>query len=62
MFFVVNKEKLYAYIVSVFTVVMLLVMASVLMPNNNTVETSANIQRNVIMKETNNENINIVNN
>ena len=51
MFFVINKEKLYAYVVSIITVVMLFVVAGMIAPKNNTVETSANIQeQNLIQK------------
>ena len=45
MFLVINKEKLLAYIVSIVTVVMLFVMAGIITPKGNTVETSANIQK-----------------
>ena len=41
MFLVLNKEKIYAYIVSIITVVMLFCMANVINKNNNTVETSS---------------------
>lgn len=47
MFYVINKEKVTAYIVSVFTVVFLFVMAGVLNPKDNTVETSAEAQNEV---------------
>lgn len=53
MFFVINKDKLFAYVVSVVTVVMLFMMAGIFMPNNNTIETSSNIQKNEL-KESNN--------
>ena len=45
MFFVINKEKLTAYAVSVVTVAVLFVMAGVLMPKTNTIETSAGVQK-----------------
>ena len=45
MFFVINKEKLSAYIVSIATVLVLFVMAGVVMPTGNTIETSSNIQK-----------------
>lgn len=60
MFFVVNKEKLYAYIVSIVTVAMLFAMAGILVPNN-TVETSANIQNNIAIENSNKDNSNISN-
>ena len=45
MFFIINKEKLTAYLVSVCTVIILFVMAGVIMPKNNTIETSATVQK-----------------
>ena len=56
MFYVINKEKLTAYAVSVFTVIILFVMAGVITPKNNAVETSAETQNDASI------NINIVNN
>lgn len=47
MFYVINKEKVTAYIVSVFTVVFLFVMAGVLNPKDNVVETSVEAQNEV---------------
>ena len=44
MFFVINKEKIYAYIVSIITVAMLFVMAGVLTPKEDAAPTSANVQ------------------
>ena len=58
MFFVVNREKLYAYIVSIATVVMLFIMAGVLTPDNDTMEASANIQENIVMQKQINDNTN----
>lgn len=47
MFFVINKEKLTAYAVSVVTVLVLFVMAGTLMPKNNAIETSAGVQKQI---------------
>ena len=44
MFYVINKEKLTAYAISVATVVVLFVMAGTLMPKNNTIDASAEIK------------------
>ena len=44
MFYVINKEKLTAYAISVATVVVLFVMAGTLMPKNNTIETSVEVK------------------
>lgn len=44
MFFLINREKLNAYLVSVITVLVLFAMASTINPNKNTVETSANLE------------------
>ena len=47
MFFVINKEKVYAYIVSILTIVILFFMSSVLNSSDLTSEkTSANIEQN----------------
>ena len=58
MFWVINKEKVYAYVVSILTIVTLFFLSSVLNSNlNTTEETSVNILKNV--NDTNNiENIN----
>lgn len=54
MFFVINKEKVYAYIVSLFTIVTLFFMSGILNSENSfTQETSANIQQNTIQNEEN---------
>ncbi len=48
MFFVINKEKVYAYVVSILTIVTLFFMSYVLSSDLETVEeTSTNIERNV---------------
>lgn len=44
MFLVFNKEKIYTYIISVLTVCVLLFIAS---NNNNTVETSSKVNKNI---------------
>ncbi len=54
MFYVINKEKLKAYVVSIATVFVLFIMAGAVNPNGNTIETSANIQ-----KEIKNNSINV---
>ena len=49
MFLVINKEKVYAYIVSVLTIVTLFVMSSVINTNfRDSKETSSNIESNNI--------------
>ena len=54
MFYVINKEKVYAYIVSLFTIVTLFFMSGILNSENSfTQETSANIQQNTIQNEEN---------
>lgn len=45
MFLVFNKEKIYAYIVSVVTVILLFCVASTLKSNNNAIQTSTNVQK-----------------
>ena len=45
MFFIINREKLSAYIVSIATVLVLFVLAGMISPEGNTVETSSNIQK-----------------
>ena len=48
MFFVINKEKVYAYVVSILTIVTLFFMSYVLSSDLGTLEeTSTNIERNV---------------
>lgn len=48
MFFVINKEKVYAYVVSILTIVTLFFMSYVLSSDLGTVEeTSTNIEQNV---------------
>ena len=45
MFFVINKEKVYAYVVSIFTIVTLFFMSSILNSDlNETKVTSSNIE------------------
>lgn len=45
MFLVVNKEKIYAYLVSIVTVVLLFCLATTISPNKETVTTSATNQK-----------------
>lgn len=56
MFFVINKEKVTAYAVSVFTVVLLFIMAGVVVPKDKTIETSANVQKENQINNSINEN------
>ena len=44
MFLVINKEKLVSYIVSITTVMVLFIMASSIRPDENTMETGADMQ------------------
>lgn len=49
MFFVINKEKVYAYVVSIFTIVTLFFMSHVLNSDLSTVEeTSSNMEENTV--------------
>ena len=53
MFFVINKEKVYAYVVSILTIVTLFFMSHVLNSDLSTVEeTSTNIEQNVNITNT----------
>ena len=45
MFFVFNKQKIYAYLVSIVTVVLLFCIASTLNTNKNTLATSSTNQK-----------------
>ena len=47
LFFVINKEKVYAYIVSVVTIVILFFMSATINNNITTKETSTELERNV---------------
>ena len=48
MFFVINKEKVYAYVVSILTIVTLFFMSQVLNSDlSNVEETSTNVTQNV---------------
>ena len=48
MFFVINKEKVYAYVVSILTIVTLFFMSSILNSDYTDVEqTSVNIEENI---------------
>ena len=52
MFFVINKEKVYAYVVSIVTIVTLFFMSSVLNSDLSAVEeTSTNIEDNQVVNE-----------
>lgn len=61
MFFVINKEKVYAYVVSIFTILTLFFMSHILNSDLSTVEeTSINIEQNVNMQNSLVSNNNIV--
>ncbi len=66
MFFVINKEKVYAYIVSILTIVTLFFMSNMLNSDMSTSEqTSGNLEQNQINVDTDNnivQNINVENN
>ena len=47
MFFVINKEKVYAYVVSILTIVILFFMSSVLNSDFTSEKTSADIKQNI---------------
>lgn len=60
MFLVINKEKVYAYVVSVFTIVTLFMMSGMINSNlNNTEKTSSNIEQNNQDNNNNNNSNNI---
>ncbi len=55
MFFVINKEKVYAYVVSIVTIVILFFMSHVLNSDLNTVEeTYTNVEQNTNSENTQN--------
>ena len=57
LFLVVNKEKVYAYVVSVFTIVTLFVMSGMINSNfNNTEQTSSNIESSNQLNNVSNDN------
>lgn len=63
MFFVINKEKVYAYVVSILTIVTLFFMSHVLNSEiSSTQETSTNIEQNSIQNELTQKNIIMENN
>ena len=51
MFFIINKEKVYAYVVSILTIVILFFMSSVLNSDFVSEKTSANIEQNTTTQE-----------
>lgn len=56
MFFVINKEKVYAYVVSILTIVTLFFMSHVLNSDLSTVEeTSSNVEKNISTENTSQE-------
>lgn len=61
MFLVINKEKVYAYVVSVFTILMLFVMSYVLNTDfNETKETSTKIEQNNLNTQNTISNNNVI--
>ena len=61
MFFVINKEKVYAYVVSILTIVTLFFMSHVLNSDfSNVEETATNVEQNVnaIINDVNSTNTN----
>lgn len=62
MFFIINKEKLESYIISVATVIILFIMAGSINSNRNVIETSANIQNETNINNTNSQKNNVKNN
>lgn len=53
MFLIINKEKIYAYVVSVLTIVILFFISSFLNSDiNDTQSTSVNIEKNEIVNNT----------
>lgn len=61
MFFIINKEKLESYIISVATVIILFIMAGSINSNRNVIETSANIQNETNINSTNSQKNNVKN-
>ncbi len=60
MFFVINKEKVYAYVVSILTIVTLFFMSQVLNTDLKTTEvTSANVVNNENLNNNNSVNVDI---
>lgn len=63
MFFVINKEKVYAYVVSILTIVTLFFMSHVLNSEmSSTQETSTNVEQNITQNEENQRNAIMENN
>ena len=62
MFFIINKERLESYIISVATVIILFIMAGSINSNRNVIETSANIQNETNINNTNSQKNNVKNN
>jgi len=56
MFFVINKEKVYAYIVSILTIVILFFMSSVLNSDFTFEKTSTDIKQNINIDNLNTQN------
>lgn len=52
MFFVLNKDKIISYIVTIATICVLLVIATITTNNTNTIETGAKTEENIIIENT----------
>lgn len=58
MFFIINKEKLESYVISIATVIVLFIMAGSINTNGNVIETAANIQNEITNTNSQNKSIN----
>lgn len=56
MFYVINKEKISAYVISIAAVLVLFAMAGTINQDENAIETGANIQDEIIENNTSKEN------
>ena len=60
-FWVINKEKAYAYMVSLITIVILFFMSATMKNNVLTKETSTDVKEEIILNSNNSENSNVIN-
>ena len=60
-FWVINKEKAYAYMVSLITIVILFFMYATMKNNVLTKETSTDVKEEIILNSKNSENSNVIN-
>ena len=60
-FWVINKEKAYAYMVSLITIVILFFMSATMKNNVLTKETSTDVKEEIILNSKNSENSNVIN-